>query len=305
MAVARRFSFSERVEAWFFQRYFDHYARMGVDEASAAGAAFARRIGPLTPTHRVALNNMRLAFPEAPAAQIDAWLAAMWEHLGRLAGEFPHLGSFEPFSDDGRIVVENAERLFAIGDGGGPVVFISGHFSNWELMPATIVRSGAPCRMTYRAANNPFIDDVIQATRRAYGATYQSAKGTEGGMGLLRALKAGQSVALMNDQKYNAGLAAPLFGHDAMTADAPTRLALRFGVDLQPMSVVRTQGARFRVIVHDPIAFDRTLPTEDAVRDGVLAVNRFIEAQVRAHPEQWFWVHRRWPKEAWAAAGIV
>jgi KDO2-lipid IV(A) lauroyltransferase len=116
----------------------------------------------------------------------------------------------------------------------------------------------------------------------------------------LATLKGGHSVAFMNDQKFNGGVAAPFFGRTVHSAGAPTRVALNFGAQLQPMSVVRLPGARFRVTVDDPIVLEKTGNRERDVEAGVRAINAYIEAGVRAHPAQWFWVHKRWPQEAYA-----
>jgi KDO2-lipid IV(A) lauroyltransferase len=108
----------------------------------------------------------------------------------------------------------------------------------------------------------------------------------------------------MNDQKYNEGVAAPFFGHDCMTADGPTRLAMRHNVPLIPFSLLRLDGVRYRITIHDALAIPTDMGPEEAVMHTVRRINAFIEARVREAPEQWFWVHRRWPKEAWSAAGI-
>src|SRR5439155_5381138 len=125
-------------------------------------------------------------------------------------------------------------------------------------------------------------------------------KGGDGARELLAALKAGVSVAMMNDQKYDGGVAAPFFGRTVHTLPAAVRLALRFGVDLLPMSVQRLKGARFRCIVHEPIVLADTGDKSADVEAGVGQVNAFIEARVRERPHEWFWVHRRWPAEAYA-----
>ena len=90
-------------------------------------------------------------------------------------------------------------------------------------------------------------------------------------------------------------------GAPAHTAAGPTRLALRYGADLQPMTVVRLPGARFRVVVHDPIELEHTGSRQHDLEAGVAKINAFVEAQVRAYPDQWFWVHKRWSNEAYAA----
>jgi KDO2-lipid IV(A) lauroyltransferase len=110
----------------------------------------------------------------------------------------------------------------------------------------------------------------------------------------------------MNDQKYNKGLSVPFFGHECMTADGPTRLALKFNVPLIPITGRRIEGTKFVATAYPPIELNYDDPTnEQTVYDGVKRVNEFMEARVREAPAQWFWAHRRWPKEAWMKAGVM
>jgi KDO2-lipid IV(A) lauroyltransferase len=109
----------------------------------------------------------------------------------------------------------------------------------------------------------------------------------------------------MNDQKFNGGLAVPLFGVPAMTAPGPSSLALRFGAPLQPMSVERLEKARFRVVVHDPIQLIDTGDRNADIEAGVQRVNAFIEERILARPTEWFWVHKRWPSEHYKKAKSV
>lgn len=304
MAVSTDVSLLHRIEDFGFGLYMRHFERMPIDRASDAGADWLARLGPLTSAHTTALRNLRLAFPNETEAWRREVARAMWAGIGRTVAELPHLPHIHAYREDSRIVVVNAERLDAIRESGKGAVFISGHFANWELMPVAIAQRPTPCQMTYRPANNPLIDARILKIRENYGARLQSAKGVEGGVGLMRALARGWSVALMNDQKYNEGVKAPLFGHDCMTADGPTRLARRFGALLQPMSVKRN-GARFVATVHEPLPIDADTPDATAVPASVRRINAFMEARIREAPEQWFWVHRRWPKSAWVDAGVL
>jgi KDO2-lipid IV(A) lauroyltransferase len=269
-----------------------------VDGVSAFGASVFRALGPLTPSHRVADANIRLAFPEMDAAGRKALLRAQWANLGRTFFEFPLADRLTLAS--GRIEVVNPERLAEIARSGKPVVFISGHLSNWELMAAAIVQSGIACQITYRAANNPYVDASFKRSRARYGVKLFAPKGGEGAREMLESMAKGESSALMNDQKFNGGVRAPFFGHPADTAPGPTRLALRFGTVLQPMSMQRTRGARFRLVVHPPIELERTGDRTRDIEAGVRQVNAFVEARVRERPEEWFWVHRRWPREVYA-----
>jgi KDO2-lipid IV(A) lauroyltransferase len=266
-----------------------------IDAVSDFGAWLFAWLGPKTSAARVVETNLRIAFPEASDAEIARLKAEQWRHLGRWFAEFPILDRI--IADPSRVEVVNAERLAAIRDGAGPVVFISGHFSSFEIMPAVIIHAGVTCQITYRATNNPHVDERIRASRFRYGVRLFAPKGTDGARELMRALSRGESVALMNDQKFNGGVAAPLFGVMAHTAPGPSTFALRYGIPIQPMSVQRKDKARFRVIVHEPFMLADTGDRDADIKSGVERINRFIEDRIRERPAEWFWVHKRWPNE--------
>ncbi|MEJ2817255.1 lysophospholipid acyltransferase family protein [Caulobacter sp. CCG-8] len=287
-----------RAEALGFDLFIGLVRLLGVDAASAFGGWLGRTVGPLSGAHKVATRNLKLAFPDKDDAWRAAMLEAQWDGLGRTFAEFPLMDKILPST--GRVEVVNQERLFQIAAEKVPVVFVSGHLSNWEVMPAAIVDSGVVCEMTYRAANNPYVDERIKASRFRYGVRLFAPKGGDGARELLEGMKQGKSVALMNDQKFNTGVEGLFFGHPVRTAPGPSRLALRFGTVLQPMSVQRTKGARFRAVVHDPIHLPNTGDRTADIEAGVRLVNAFMEERIRERPEEWFWVHRRWPNEVYA-----
>ena len=125
-------------------------------------------------------------------------------------------------------------------------------------------------------------------------------KGADGARDLLEALAAGRSIAMLNDQRYDAGVRAPFFGRMVMTNPAAARLALRFGAFVQPMSIHRLRGARFRCVVAEPIEIPDTGHRSADIEAGVRAINAFIEARVRESPGEWWWLHKRWPREVYA-----
>jgi KDO2-lipid IV(A) lauroyltransferase len=272
-----------------------------VEAASSLGAAVFATLGPLTGLHRTVTRNIELAFPEMEPAERARIAHLSWEHLGRMAAEFTMLDRLTPAS--GRIEVVGGEALRNLAKDNVSAVLISGHFSNFEIMAAAIVDSGLRCQITYRAANNPYFDARIVRARRSYGVTLFSPKGVDGSRELLQAMNRGESVAFLNDQKFGDGIPSPFFGRLAYTAFAPTRMALRGDGRLVPMSVQRVKGARFRVVVHEPIVLERTGDRKADLAAGVAQVNAFVEARVRERPEEWWWVHKRWPNEAYAKQG--
>lgn len=304
MAKSKPVNLYFRLEALLWNLYVGGLGALGLERASRWGAAIVPFVGQFTSAHKTALRNIRMAFPEENETWHRDVRREMWREIGRMSGEFPHMGKFLDKFRSGEIVFEGRERIEAtLGKG---AVFIGGHFTNWEVTSLCLAQTDPTCHFTYRPANNPIIDKYIVETRAAFGLSLQAAKGKEGGMGLLRSLTKGRSVALMNDQKYNKGLAVPFFGYDCMTADGPTRLALKFKVPLIPLSGRRVEGTRFHVRVHEPIPLDYDRPDDDkTVYDGVKRINEFVEARIREAPAQWFWAHRRWPKEAWMKAGVM
>src|ERR1700761_364706 len=286
-----------RMEAWAYDFAYFLARLFPVDAVSDFGGWLFRAVGPLTSKQRIAETNLRIVFPQASDAEIAALLRAQWEELGRWIAEFPILERIA--NDPGRVEVEGMERLTVLAKEHRPAVLISGHFSNFDVMAVAIVRSGVDCQITYRATNNPYIDNRIVEGRRRYGVKLFAPKGTSGAREMFRAVARGESIALLNDQKFNGGIAAPLFGKMAHTAPGPSTYALHFGVPIQPMSVQRTHKARFRVVVHEPFVLADTGDRNADIEAGVRRINAFMEARVRERPTEWFWVHRRWPGETY------
>lgn len=303
MTIATHPTLPHRLEALGFDALMAWYGTKTLDQASAAGAALGRLIGPRLNAHQTALNNLALAFPDWPPEQRTRVALGMWGHIGANVGEFSHLKDFQLYAKDSRVEVIGAERFDAIKNSGRGAIFVSGHFANWELMAAAVVQRGLVCHVAHRPPNNPLVAARIGAVRRSYGLTHQAAKGRASGIQLMRALAKGECIALLCDQKYGEGISVPLFGHAAMTTDVAPRLALRFGVPLIPSHVTRLSGANFQMHVHEELPLLRGEEREAAVYDGTRQINTFIEERARKAPEQWFWVHRRWPKAAWTSLG--
>jgi KDO2-lipid IV(A) lauroyltransferase len=268
-----------------------------LDAASWLGGAIVRVLGPLTGVRRVVDRNLRLAFPALSEAERRRLAVAQWDNVGRYFVELVMIDRLALSS--GRIEIEGEERLRDIARLQTPTVFISGHFSNIEVMAAAILGCGVNCLVTGRRLNNPYMDERLLNARRSYGMTMFAPKGSDGAREMLTALHRGQSIAVLNDQKNNQGVAAPFFGHLTHTASGATKIALRTTGLLQPMSVQRLKGARFRVTAHEPIILQQTGDRQADLMAGIRQINAFIEDRVRKRPEEWFWVHKRWSDAAY------
>ncbi|MEM6654044.1 MAG: lysophospholipid acyltransferase family protein [Pseudomonadota bacterium] len=276
---------------------------LGPNTASSSLGWLMKSIAPLLSQNKTVKRNLAMAFPELSEKQRDVIARASWESVGRTAGELPHLPKIHPYNGD-RVAVVGAAHLDTVEASDRGAVFISGHFANWEVMAAVICTRPVDCLITYRALNNPHIDRKLNKVRHDYGISVLTPKGL-GTRELMRALSDGRGVALMNDQKFNQGLAIPFFGYDAMTAPGAARLALKYKVPIVPVSTRRTGPARFQVTIHDPFLLQQSGDLDADLRASVERITAFIEAEVRANPGQWFWQHRRWPKQAWRDAGVM
>jgi len=296
--VSFRRDLTWRVEAVAFSALFALLRALGVERASGLGGWLLRKLGPHTGTHRTVLRNLRIAFPDMDAAARDRLAVDQWEQTGRTFAELAVMDRLTP--EGGRVEVVGIERLHAIRDGDKAAVLISGHLANFEVMAAVIMAAGVPCQVTYRATNNPYVDALIRKSRERYGIRLFAPKG-DGTRELMAGMKRGDSIALLVDQKYAEGPQVQFFGQPVNGSPGAARLALKFDTIIQPLSVVRLSGVRFRVTAHEPIRVQDTGDKSADVRRGVQAVNTFVEDRVREHPVDWFWVHKRWPDTVYAS----
>lgn len=265
-----------------------------LDAASALGGWLCRHIGPWLPVSRHAVRNLRRCFPEKPEAEIRRLLVAMWDNLGRVFGEYPHLGHFRLYEPDSRVEVIGAENVDLLREDGKPGIFFSAHVGNWEIAALSVSRRGVPIALIYRAPNNPVVDALMRWARsRVVHETMP--KGTEGARRALAILRDGGHLGMLVDQKMNDGIAVPFFGRPAMTAPAMAQFALRFGCPVVPVRVERIRGSRFRLTLHPPLEIAKTGDRHGDILALMTRVNAIIEGWIRERPEQWLWLHRRWP----------
>ena len=271
------------------------FAALPLDLASGLGGVIGCAVGPLTPMHRRARANLARALPEIGAGARRRILRGMWAHIGRVFAEYPHLGHFRLYDGSGRVEVIGAEHVDALREDGIGGIFVAGHIGNWELASLGATQRGVPLVHVYRAANNPLIERLIQRWRSAVGGVHHP-KSPRAARSLVAALAAGEHLGMLVDQKYNEGIAVPFFGRDAMTAPALAELALKFKVPVVAARVERLKGARFRLTVLPPLDIARTGDRAGDVRAVMTRINALFEDWIRDRPEQWLWMHRRWPE---------
>jgi KDO2-lipid IV(A) lauroyltransferase len=268
------------------------FGLMPVDLASALGEWIGRTIGYRLSITRRARHNLARAYPEMGSAEREDLLRRMWGNLGRTAAEFPHVHAM-PVGPGERIELDGMEHVKAALAKGRGIIFFSAHCGNWEAFGRISTVMGVPLNMVYRAPNNPGTEWLF--VNRGNRGAEMLPKGSKGARRTLELLRQGKVLGLLLDQKMNDGIAVPFFGRDAMTAPAVAQFALKFGCTVLPTHAVRLKGARMRVIVEPPLAVPETGDRHAAIFAMMTEINKIIEGWVRAHPDQWLWLHRRWP----------
>lgn len=264
-----------------------------VSLAAGLGSFLFRMIGPMTRGQRIARRNLQRAFPDMDAAAIERILRGMWDHLGRCVGEWMHLDRLDS-TDPARLEIQGEAVLLAEKDTTRPSIFMTAHLGHWELLSPVMAQRGIALSVVYRYAANPHINRFVRRLRARFGVELLH-KGRRGVRDLLGRLKDGRKLGIMVDQKFNEGVPIRFFGRDAMTPTAPAELALRFQCNMIPIQITRLAGGRHRIIFHPPIPHPDTGDVRADAITMMTAATTMIEGWIRETPEQWFWVHRRWP----------
>lgn len=272
--------------------------RLGPERASNFGAAVARAVGPLLPASRVADENLRAVFPHFDDMARKRIIAQVWENLGRTVAELPHLSALELTESGPGFEIEGAEYLRP-----GPVIYVSGHYGNWEALPPIAARVGLPFSFVYRAAKNALVDRLIQSFRNAAinADVPMFPKGAAGARGALAHIARGGALGMLVDQKLNDGIEVPFLGLPAMTATAAAAFALRYRCPVIPGRVERIEPARLKMIVEPPLPLPETGDQKSDILTLTAAINAVLGRWIAMNPGAWLWLHRRWPRAVIAA----
>jgi len=260
--------------------------------ASGLGGFLARTLGPFLRKSRIARQNLKAAFPDKSAAEIESIVREVWDTLGRAAFEFPLMDRLLYGRDRARVDVQGEDNLKAALASGKPVLFFGAHLGSWELIPLSTMLLGFSSNTFYRAPNNPLLLKLF-TTRTIRGEVIP--KGAPGAKRAFTLLKRGENLGLLVDQKLNDGISVPFFGRDAMTSTALAEFGLRFDAPMVPIQCIRLPGARFKLIFHPPLKVTKTDDRKNDVKTIMTAVNALLESWIRKTPGQWLWLHNRWP----------
>lgn len=270
---------------------FRFFSLLGPERASAVGGFLGRLVGPKLAASRKAKRNLQAAFPDMSHHDLQCTITGMWDNLGRVISEYPHL---EEISRSRTEVVggDILQRLIAEEK---PAVFIGAHLSNWEVnCAAVLTQFQHPIALTYRAPNNPVTASILDKARTLGGQLEAFPKTRESGRHLMRTLKDHGFLGILIDQKYNEGLEVPFLGRPAMTNPVFVQLSQKYEAALVPVRGERLPGCRFRLTVYPPLALFDDDGTPFPAESVIARAHALLEEWVCARPEQWLWLHRRW-----------
>ncbi|MBL8585063.1 MAG: lipid A biosynthesis lauroyl acyltransferase [Rhizobiaceae bacterium] len=271
--------------------------RLPAARALAFAESTARRLGPWTPRHRVAVDNLRHAYPDKSEAEIQAIAVDMWGNMARLAAEYVFLDSifdFDPANrGTGHIDVEGEEIFLRIAAEKKPHIIFTGHIGNFELLPIAGASLGLHVTAMFRPPNNPYIAEYILSTRNAsMGELLASRKGAA--IALSRILERGDNIGVLVDQKFAHGIRGTFFGRECETSPLVPKLARHYGCDVYPARCTRLPGNRFKLQIEEKLELPRGDDGQVDVERMAQMLNDTVERWVREVPGQWMWFHKRW-----------
>ena len=248
------------------------------------------KIGPFFRSKKIILSNLKRAYPDKSSEDLNKIINSMWNNYGRFFAEFMFIKDFRKGKLSEKIEIEGKEILDDIKINNRQVIFISGHFSNFELMAMCLEKSGIKLSAIYRPLNNIFLNKIMETLRKKYICRNQIKKGIGGLKKLIELKKNNLSTALMIDQRVSEGVLSDFFNKKALTTTIPAQLVKRFNIPIVPVYIERVEGMKFKIRISPPINFSEN-STIQSITDEL---NLILEKMIINKPEQWIWSHNRW-----------
>ena len=263
---------------------------IGYKNASNFGEIIGKKIGPLFRSNSKIQNNLENSCIGNSEKERKILVDSMWGNYGRILSEYIYLKKFRQNNLNKFIEIQGLNYLNEIQKNEEQVVFVSGHFNNFELMAMEIEKSGINLCAIYRPLNNPFLNVIMENIRKNYICKNQIKKGKSGTRDLLNLIKKNFSVALMIDQRVSEGDEIKLFNHPAKTTTIPAQLVKKYGCRIVPVYIERIKNINFKLSFNKPIKFNDELSLEQIT----LELNKILEKMILKNPGQWIWSHDRW-----------
>ena len=274
----------------FFIIFFFLFKILGFKISSAIGGKLFEMIGPIFRSKKLIDTNIKKALPNINSEDLKKTTRLMWNNYGRIFAEYVFIKSFRNGKLNSRISIEGQDILEEIKKLNQQVVFISGHFSNFELMAMHLEKVGIKLTAIYRPLNNIFLNIIMENIRKKYICKNQIKKGIGGMKKIIHLKKQNYSTALMIDQRVSEGIRSNFFNNLALTTTIPAQLVKKFKIPVVPIFIERVNNLNFKITVSKPINFTHSDSIEKITDD----LNKVLETMILHKPEQWIWSHNRW-----------
>jgi KDO2-lipid IV(A) lauroyltransferase len=247
-------------------------------------------LGPFFRSKKVIEKNISFAFSKSDKKFKKNIINNMWKSYGKILAEYVFIKNFRKIKPEKFLEINGQEILEKIKFSKDPVLFISGHFDNFELMAMHIEKSGVDLAAIYRPLNNNFLNPIMENVRKKYICRKQVKKGISGTKEILRYFKSGTSVALMIDQRVSQGIKSSFFENEALTTTLPAQFVKKFNCKIVPIYIERKSNENFTLEIMKPISFD----SDHTIENITLKLNQLLEKMITRNPNQWIWSHNRW-----------
>ena len=280
------------IEAFFIYIFFLFIKIIGLKYSRKIFAKIFNFIGPLIKSKDIVNSNIDRVFGDCGEKKRREIIDNMWNNYGMTFVEYLYLNKFKKSSS--HINIKGIHILEEIKRKKKPVIFISGHFANYELMSMELIKRNLNLATIYRPLNNYFLNPFMEYVRRKYVCKNQIKKGIVGIREVVQFLKKDYSIALMVDQRVSEGKKLPFFNENALTTTLPAQISLKYNYDIIPISIKRNSNNTFDMEIMSPVcSIDRKNSDKNRLNVS-LEINKIIEKMLLTNPNQWIWTHNRW-----------
>ncbi|MBD1172482.1 lysophospholipid acyltransferase family protein [Pelagibacterales bacterium SAG-MED05] len=278
---------------YFFEAFFVYLSFLiakliGLSLSRKFFSLIFKKIGPIIRSNNI-INKNLLNFSNKLSDQKKREIISnMWSNYGMTFIEYIFLSNFK--KRQSHINIEGKNILLKISKNNKPVIFISGHFANFELMSMEITKKKINLATIYRPLNNFFLNPFMEHVRKKHVCKNQIKKGRRGVKESVQYIKNNHSIALMVDQRVSEGEKIKFFDKEALTTTLPGQLALKYKLDIVPIFIERTNNNLFKMKVYEPIKSSNFKDTSEVSEK----LNKILENMIIKNPNQWIWTHDRW-----------
>ena len=274
----------------FIITFFFIFKIIGYKNSIIIGEIIGKKIGPFFRNNSKIRKNLEISLVGNSYQERKIIINNMWKNYGRIFAEYMFIKKFRHDSLSKNIEIIGQNILEKVKIDREPVIFISGHFNNFELMAMHLEKSGINLAAIYRPLNNIFLNPIMERIRKKYICKKQIKKGISGTKEILKYFKNGSSIALMVDQRVSEGINCDFFNRKALTTTIPAQFVRKFNCKVIPIYIERIKQRQFRLEILKPLEFSKN----DNIQFITAQINKSIEVMIKKNPEQWIWTHDRW-----------